>query len=255
MENENEIADNEVEFTDTRVNETVEVADPQTEEVESTSEVQTVDKTETQRVAQRIKEATEKAKQEALENHKGIKLIEKLAKQNNMTVEEYVSAVEEQEEKEKIKQLAEQKGIPEEFAKEFEQLKKKTEMLEITQKELENKKKEQKEFDDFYNFFKNDTGKVLTDISMIPEEVYKIKEKTNKSLTDSYITHKYNELKKAQDIIKANKENSETTTGSISSQADKAEEFISYAEFEKNKTNRSWVVKNLSKITKSKLKW
>ena len=239
------------------VDKTVEVATPQNKsvEVKEDGEVQAADKTETQRVAQRIKEATEKAKQEALESHKGIKLIEKLAKQNKMTVDEYITAVEEQEEQAKIRELAEQNGIPEEFAKKFAELEKKTTTLEMTQKEYEKKKSEQKEFDEFYTFFKEDTEKTLTDIEMIPAEVYQIKEKTGKTLTDSYITYKYNELKKAQNIIKANTENTATAAGSISKQIDKQDDFISYSEFEKNKSDRNWVTKNLSKITNSRKKW
>lgn len=258
MENEEIVAENEVEFDDGAVEQEAETTENETGEVathQEVDEVQVDNKAETKRVAARIKEATEKARQEAIESHKGIKLIENLAKKSNMTVEEYVAAVEQQEEDQKIKEIAEKNGIPEDFAKKFAELEKKTTTLEKTQKELEKQKQETQEFNDFFEFYKQDSGKPLTDINEIPQEVYNIKNKTGKSLTDSYIAYQYNEMKKAKSIITKNEENAGTTTGSIEKGAVKDNNFISLSEFEKNKSNRSWVAKNLGKIANSRLKW
>lgn len=59
--------------------------------------------------------------------------------------------------------------------------------------------------------------------------------------------------KAQQDTIKKIAANGEASPGSLSATGE--DDFISADMFEKNKSDRRWVIKNLSKITKSRAKW
>lgn len=223
-----ELADNEVEFTD-NVNDTEEVAIPQEqqeemqevkeetqEEIQETeNEVQVPEKTETQRVAQRIKEATDKAKEEALNNDKRIQLFNKLAQKSNMPSEEYLKFLDEQL---GIDEVKKQHGeIDDTIAKELYSLKNKADEWDKFMQESSIKKeqeaKKQEEYNEFFDFYKTEYGKDVV-VEDIPKEVFDMVKK-GYTLTNAFIKHQYNEMKKGQAIKEKNQENANSTTGSV----------------------------------------
>lgn len=116
------------------------------------------------------------------------------------------------------------------------------------------KAKRDKDYDDFLEYFKAENGRDVDVNKDIPSEVFDNARK-GMSLKEAYIDYQYKELKKSIDIQKKNDENAKSSPGSASGDSSTDNNFISQAEFEKNKNNRSWVVKNLSTIMSSRKKW
>lgn len=54
---------------------------------------------------------------------------------------------------------------------------------------------------------------------------------------------------------KVNAENAKSSMGSVTGQGETTDGFISFETFEAKKTDRNWIMKNLTKITKSRAKW
>jgi hypothetical protein len=180
-----------------------------------------------------------------------IGFVEKLAQQNNMTVPEYLKAVEEYERQQEIETITQNNGLAPELAEElYLSRQERKERESQKQKEAEENNRKQ-EFLSFVQEFPT------VNVEAIPADVWDMKFNLGISLTDAYIRHDYNNLKKQQQIQQANAENAQITTGSLTGNGstNSSGDFISYDVFEKNKANRDWVVKNLTKISQSRAKW
>jgi hypothetical protein len=138
-----------------------------------------------------------------------LSFIERLAKQNDMSVDEYVKAVEEHERQQEIEELQSQRNLDPELAEELYLLRQERAnkaKLEEQQKQQEQK---QKEYLDFLDEFKD------VEPDKIPQEVFDIKVKNGISLTDAYIRYQYKNMLNKETIDKVNQENAATSTGSL----------------------------------------
>lgn len=176
--------------------------------------------------------------------------VENLARQQGMDVNDYIKAVNDNQRQQEIESLANANGLDNEMAEELYLLRQ--ERKDRTKREQEYQRKEQ-ENQEYMNFFKE-----FPDVSaeQIPSEVFELRSKNpGMSLSDAYIRNEYNALKNKTKTQEVNSKNSKNTTGSVTGNGDVKNDFITFDTFSKNKNDRSWVVKNLDKITKSRLKW
>lgn len=180
-----------------------------------------------------------------------ISFVERLAKQNNMSVPEYLQAVEEYERNQEIESLASQSNIDTELAEELYLLREERKQRETQKQQYERESMEKQEYIDFLNEFPE-----IKSPEDVPKEVWEIKRKhPSISMTDAYIRHERNQLKAKLSATETNQKNASSSTGSLTGNGNATGDFISYETFEKNKGNREWIVKNLTKITNSRSKW
>lgn len=176
--------------------------------------------------------------------------IEGLAKQNSMSVNEYMTAVKEYEKQQEIEALANQNSLNPELAAELYLLRQERAERTRLQQEQESKAKQEKEYIDFLDTFPNVSAET------VPSEVWKIKQDNpNISLTDAYYRHQYNVLQNKMKAEEVNQRNAEASTGSVSTDGDISADFISFEQFESKKSDQNWMKKNLDRILKSREKW
>jgi hypothetical protein len=136
---------------------------------------------------------------QALESDPRLSLVEQLAKESNMTVEEWVQAVHQQREQARLNELIEQ-NIPEDIAKEMLENRKFREQYESKQKEEQARAKQEAEYREFFQTFPD----VKAD--QIPGEVWEAHQK-GKSLVDAYTHYENKRLKEQLAVLKQNEEN------------------------------------------------
>jgi hypothetical protein len=88
----------------------------------------------------------------ALQNDPRLSFVETQAKRYGMTVDQYLEAVRQQEEQERLNELV-QKNIPEEYAKEIMENRKFREQYDSQQREAQAKERQQAEYKDFIDSF------------------------------------------------------------------------------------------------------
>lgn len=184
--------------------------------------------------------------------------VETMAKKNNMSVPQYLEAVKQSEEQERMNELV-QKNIPPEFAKEMLENRKFREQYETTKKEIDTQKAREKDYADFTEWHTKTYGKEPNPAE-IPEEVWKAVG-NGTPLRIAFIEHDYGNLRgkiqqseQSQQTQQANQKNAESSTGSVKSKGPTGG-FISSAEFDANKSNRDWIQKNLKTIEESRKRW
>lgn len=176
--------------------------------------------------------------------------VERLAQQNGMTVPEYLKAVEEYERQQEIENLSQNNGLSEELAEELYLSRQERKQRESERQQQENQQRQQQEYIDFLNQFPQ------VKAEEIPKEVWETKASNpNISLTDAYIRHEYSKLQQKIKAQEVNAENANTSTGSVTGNGTSTGDYISFDTFQKNKTDRNWVIKNLKQITESRSKW
>lgn len=164
------------------------------------------------------------------------------------TYAEYQAAMAKQEQEQKLSELLAQ-NIPEEYAKEMLESRKFREQFEAEQKAKQQQEQQQADMKDFINAFPG----VKAD--EIPVEVWQANAR-GIPLRYAYAEHAYKQTMKAEEIAKANAENAKSSTGSVNGDGVANDsDFISYDDFEKQKSNQSWLVKNYNKIMNSRAKW
>lgn len=178
-----------------------------------------------------------------------LSFVENLAKQNGMTVPEYLQAVEEYEKQQQIEALAQQRSLDPELAEELYLSRQERQQREIERQQQAQQQQEQKEYVDFINQFPEIKPE------SIPSEVWTLKAQHGLSITDAYIRHEYNAMKAKLKAQEVNEKNAESATGSLTGNGSAENDFISYDMFDKNRSDSSWVQKNYEKIVKSRAKW
>jgi hypothetical protein len=91
-------------------------------------------------------------------------------------------------------------------------------------------------------------------VDLYREHQGQIKEKTVAE-TISAKDKRIAELEKALGIQKINEENAQAAAGSVGGNGVAGTGFITQQQFDSNKSNPNWVMKNLSKITESRKNW
>ena len=246
--------------------EAIEVSSPVdtgTQETAEPSEPTVQSKEENSKYAAARREA--EAEKRALED-KLKRLESTVTKAGYQSVDEYAEALErhmEEQERERKRDELESQGIDPDV---YEQLISNDPRIQAYQQiELEKQTQAErtKALDDFLTYFSESNGRQFdANVDKISIEVeqmwksgvplvvaYKAVEEPNtlrKQLAD---------MKLEIEAIKTNKKNSESSTGSLSTDGRQSADFISYDVFEQNRSNKDWVKKNLDTITKSRKQW
>lgn len=175
------------------------------------------------------------------------------------TYSDYQKAIE----TEKRKTAAEERGVDynvlEELINDDPRVKQANELL--TKREQE--QKTQKEQIEFLDYFQEQFKRPFSpDTDDIPVEVFQLAETGVPLLVaykavgeTSYLKKQLNELQSKLSADETNKKNAESSPGGITPSNTTDSDFISKDVFEANKSDQRWVIKNLEKLTKSRLKW
>jgi hypothetical protein len=122
-------------------------------------------------------------------------------------------------------------------------------------KEARQYKRDREQFQEFAKEFPG------INLDQIPTEVLEQYAK-GKDLTDAYARWKVRDIaatetkaKAEAEKAKANETNAKASMGSVSTDGETPEGFISQEAFNAKRNDRQWIIKNLSKITASRTKW
>lgn len=157
-----------------------------------------------------------KERAEALENHPGMKFLERQAQASGKTVEELVAQAEKGA---KIKELSKKYGTDDEDVLEslYEQAKKADEYdrIEAKRKAEEEKtnaekQKKSKDNEEFIDYYKKLNGKDV-DVTQLPKEIFMIAEKDGISLKQAYMQYELESRIKDSKIDEINNENAKAT--------------------------------------------
>ena len=170
-----------------------------------------------------------------------------------------VAQAEQEAREQQIRQEYEAKGVPEELLEELVTSKREREER-AKEKEIQIQQEtqrltQQRNFEEFVSAYPD------VKAEEIPSEVW-VEVSNGKSLVDAYAKHEVTILKakvaeyesklKAQEV---NQTNANSSTGSVTGNGIADTGFISFENFEANKSDQRWVMKNLNKIQESRLKW
>lgn len=180
---------------------------------------------------------------QALENDPRLTFVENQAKKYGMTVEQYLDAVREAEEQERLNELIQQ-NIPEELAKEIMENRKFREQWEQERKAREEAEKREADYKAFLETFPD------VKPEDIPESVWKDVEENGKSLVDAYTRYENQLLKEQLAKLqegkvkeKQNEENANSTTGSVTGKGDGKQPYFTREQVEKmsvEEINKNW---------------
>jgi hypothetical protein len=209
---------------DTTPTETTETVEP-TEEVESTEQSteqpeQTpflkvkYNKEEMELDEERARELAQKGlnydktleRLQALESDPRLAFIEQLAGQHNMTPQEYIEAVKQQQEQERINQLVEQ-GISEEIAQELLENRKFREQFDAEKKAKAEEEKKNADYNEFFDYYREANGRdFVPNQDTIPQSVWDATEK-GVPLKFAYMMHENSQLRNQLTTLKQNESN------------------------------------------------
>jgi hypothetical protein len=192
-----------------------------------------------------------------LKSHPTLTYLEKKAQSLGMTVEQLIENDRKYEEQRKLNELI-QKNIPPEYAQkllkvdELERWKQQTEQErqaeEQRRKQEEEKQQMYMEFFQLYPEFDS-----VEKLKEIPREVWEMVAH-GKPLAAAYALYENKLLKQQYQTQQANQKNSESSTGSVKTHGNTGG-YISREQFEANKSNMNWVMKNLDLIEQSRKHW
>lgn len=163
--------------------------------------------------------------------------VEKLAKQNNMSVQEYMQEVERYEREQAIQDIADNNQLSKEMAEELFLLREERKTRAQKDEEAKREAEKKEEYLSFVNEFPN------VDVDSIPVEVFELKHQNPRlTLTDAYIRHQWNEQKKAQQVQQANEKNASTSTGRVANDSGSNDvlTFEKVANMDPKELNKRW---------------
>ena len=198
--------------------------------------------------------ARERQKYETeLKNHPHLSYLEQKAQRFGITVEQLIENDQKWEQQQKLNELV-QRNIPKEYAEkllkvdELEQWKAQTEKQ---RQEEQRKQQEQQYRQQMYAEFLQMYPEVKPE--QIPKEVWQLVNEGHR-LASAYAIHENKLLKQQYQTQQANFKNAESSTGSVKTQG-KTGGYISREQFDANKSNQNWVMKNLDLIEESRKHW
>lgn len=231
-----------------------------TENTEPSAEVKpekTFTQAELDQIIQKRLEREQKKYQQEYGSHPGLSFLQERASSFGMTVEQFIEGVRRQDEEARINQLVDSQNIDPELAKEILENRKFREQYEQEKRANETQRQREQRINADISKFQS----LYPDVKEVPEEVWKEVDEGS-TLVDAYARHEnrtlkdeISKLKETLQIRENNAKNAATSPGSMTGQGGTEGEFITRDAFEANKSNRQWVVKNLSAITKSRAKW
>ena len=198
--------------------------------------------------------ARERQKYETeLKNHPHLSYLEQKAQRFGITVEKLIENDQKWEQQRRLNELV-QNNIPKEYAEkllkvdELEQWKAQTEKQ---RQEEQRKQQEQQYKQQMYAEFLQMYPDVKPE--QIPSEVWQLVNQGHR-LASAYAIHENKLLKQQYQTQQANFKNAESSTGSVKTQG-KTGGYISREQFDANKGNMNWVMKNLDLIEESRKHW
>ncbi|MFE8704131.1 hypothetical protein ACFYKX_26545 [Cytobacillus sp. FJAT-54145] len=145
-------------------------------------------------------------KLQQFESDPRLSFVEELAREQGMDVNQYLEAVKEWKEQERLNELV-QKNIPEDLAKEILETRKMREEIQNEKKQKAEQEKQSQEFNEFFQFFKDANGRDYDPQNdKLPDEVWQMQNQ-GVPLKFAYMQHQHNELKTQLKILKQNEEN------------------------------------------------
>lgn len=145
-------------------------------------------------------------KLKALESDPRLSFVEELAKGQGMEVNEYLEAVRQHREEQKLNELIQQ-NIPEDIAKEMLEMRKFREQVEAEKKAKSAEQKQTEEFGEFLSFFEQANSRDFNpDSDQIPPEVWEAHSK-GVPLKYAYLEHHNNQLASQLKVLKQNETN------------------------------------------------
>ena len=143
---------------------------------------------------------------QALESDPRLNFIEELAKQYDMTPQEYMQAVRQQQEQARIQELVE-KGISEEVAQEMLENRKFREQFEAEKRQKAEQEKENAQYNEFFEYFKQANGRdFVPNQDTIPENVWEMAQ-NGVPLKFAYMAHENQQLRNQLTTLKQNETN------------------------------------------------
>jgi hypothetical protein len=190
--------------------------EPQTEQAEQTSpflkvkynkEEMELDEATARELAQKglnYDKVTERL--QALESDPRLALVEQLAQQQGMSVDEYVEAVRQYQEQAQLDELIQQ-NIPEEYAKEMLENRRFREQLQQEQQQKQQEAKQQQEFADFFKYFRDANGRdFVPEQDEIPQSVWDANQQ-GIPLRYAYSDYENQQLRQQLATLKKNQDN------------------------------------------------
>lgn len=143
---------------------------------------------------------------QALETDPRLAFVEELAREENMTVDQYLNAVNEYREQERLNQLVQQ-NIPEELAREILETRKFRDEIKTEKQTKAEEEKRNADFQQFFDYFKQANGRdFVPNKDEIPQEVWSANA-NGVPLKYAYMEHHNNELKSQLQVFKQNESN------------------------------------------------
>ncbi|WHY76071.1 hypothetical protein QNH20_18335 [Neobacillus sp. WH10] len=143
---------------------------------------------------------------QALESDPRLAFIENLANQNGMTADEYIQAVQQQQEQARIDELVQQ-GISEELASEMLENKKFRQQYEAEKQTKAQQEKQNAEYNEFFDYFKQANGRDFdSNKDQIPETVWQATQ-NGVPLKFAYMEHQNQQLQQQIQTYKQNETN------------------------------------------------
>jgi hypothetical protein len=167
---------------------------------------------------------------QALESDPRLSFIESLANQHGMSPQEYMEAVQQQQEQQRIDQLVEQ-GISEEVAQEMLENRKFREQFESEKKAKAAEEKKNADYNEFFDYFRQANDRDFNAQSdEIPQSVWEATEK-GVPLKYAYMEHQNSQFKNQLQTLKQNESNAKKApVGSItqhgSTQVESDDDFL-----------------------------
>lgn len=189
-----------------------------------------------------------------LESDPRLSFVEKQAQKYGFEdIGDYLKAVEQAEEQERIRELAEKEGISSELAERLHKLETKEQQRERQAKEYEAQKAKESNYKEFLETYPD------VKPEDIPQSVWQEFEK-GKSLVDAYAKHenqllktKLSEIEKSKEIQAKNEENAQSSTGSLGKEGSNKLPFFTKEQVEKMTPDQ--VNKNWKAIMESQKQW
>lgn len=153
---------------------------------------------------------------QALESDPRLSFVEELAREQGMEVNEYLEAVQQFKEQQKLDELLQQ-NIPEEYAKEMLENRKFREQLEAEKKAKAEEEQKNAEFNEFFDAFRQFNGKdFVPGQDEIPQEVWEA-HANGTPLKYAFMEHQMKQLQSKVQVLTQNKQNEQKApVGSLS---------------------------------------
>jgi hypothetical protein len=171
-------------------------------------------------------------KLQALESDPRLSFVESLASQHGMDVNQYLEAVKQQQEQEKLNELI-QANIPEHLAKEVLESRKFRDHFEQERQAKAAEEKANAQFNEFFAHFEATEGRAFdTNKDQIPQSVWEANAK-GVPLKQAYMEHQFKELQQQLKTLKQNESNAKkapvgslTRNGSVQVSAEEDDPFL-----------------------------